>query len=33
MPASQWRKFCTAHVAAPPGVLFELLADMPNYGR
>jgi hypothetical protein len=33
MPTSQWHKFYTSHVAAPPGVLFELLADMPNYGR
>lgn len=33
MPASQWHKFYTSRVAAPPGVLFELLADMPNYGR
>jgi hypothetical protein len=33
MTASQWHKFYTAHVIAPPGVLFELLADMPNYGR
>ena len=31
--ASQWHKFYTAHVAAPPGILFELLADMPGYGR
>jgi hypothetical protein len=33
MPTSQWHKFYDSHVAAPPGVLFELLADMPNYGR
>jgi hypothetical protein len=33
MPTSQWHKFYTSHVAAPPGVLFELLADMPAYGR
>jgi hypothetical protein len=33
MPASQWHKLYTSQVAAPPGVLFELLADMPNYGR
>jgi hypothetical protein len=32
MAVSQWHKFYTAHVAAPPGVLFGLLADMPNYG-
>jgi len=33
MAASQWHKFYTAQVAAPPAVLFGLLADMPNYGR
>jgi hypothetical protein len=33
MPPSQWHKFYTSHVEAPPGVLFELLADMPAYGR
>jgi hypothetical protein len=33
MPASQWHKFYTSHVAAPPDILFELLADMPSYGR
>jgi hypothetical protein len=33
MPASQWHKFYTALVAAPPSVLFGLLADMPHYGR
>jgi hypothetical protein len=33
MPASQWHKLYTSQVAAPPGVLFELLADMPDYGR
>ena len=33
MPASQWHKFYTALVAAPPGALFELLADLPDYGR
>jgi len=33
MPSSQWHKFYIAHVAAPPGVLFGLLADMPGYGR
>ena len=26
-------KLYTSRVAAPPGVLFELFADMPNYGR
>jgi len=33
MPASQWQKIYTAHVAAPPGTVFELLADMTHYGR
>ena len=33
MPASQWHKLYNAQVAAPPGTLFELLADMPEYGR
>ena len=33
MPSSQWHKLYTSHVAAPPGLLFGLLADMPNYGR
>ena len=33
MPVSQWHKLYTAQVTAPPGVLFELLADMPGYGR
>ena len=31
--ACQWHKFCTSVVAAPPGVLFEPLADMPGCGR
>jgi carbon monoxide dehydrogenase subunit G len=33
MAASQWHKFYTVHVGAPPGDLFGLLADLPNYGR
>ena len=33
MPASQWHKFYTASIAAMPDALFDLLADMPNYGR
>jgi hypothetical protein len=33
MPTSQWHKFYTCDVAAPPEVLFGLLADMPSYGR
>ena len=31
--ASQWHKFYTASIATTPDVLFDLLADMPNYGR
>jgi hypothetical protein len=30
---SQWHKFYSATVAAPPDVVFALLSDMPNYGR
>jgi uncharacterized protein YndB with AHSA1/START domain len=30
---SQWHRFYTASIAAPPELLFDLLADMPNYGR
>jgi hypothetical protein len=33
MSRSKWHKFYTSQVAAPPGVLFDLLSDMPNYGR
>lgn len=33
MSASQWHRFYTSKVAASPGVLFDLLADMPNYDR
>jgi hypothetical protein len=33
MSTSQWHKLYTSLVAAPPGDLFELLADMPGYGR
>src|SRR3984893_11131689 len=33
MAVSQWHKWYTSDVAAPPAVLFGLLADMPNYGR
>jgi len=33
MARSQWHKFYAAPVAAPADVLFDLLADMPNYGR
>jgi hypothetical protein len=31
--ASQWHKFYISQVAATPAVLFDLLADMPSYGR
>jgi hypothetical protein len=30
---STWHKLYTADIAAPPALLFGLLADMPNYGR
>lgn len=30
---SQWHRFYAAEVAAPPTVLFDLIADMPHYGR
>ena len=33
MSKSQWHRFYTATVAAPPELLFGLLSDMPNYGR
>jgi hypothetical protein len=33
MSRSQWHKYYSSQVAAPPGVLFDLLSDMPNYGR
>jgi Polyketide cyclase / dehydrase and lipid transport len=33
MPTSHWHKLYTSHVAAPAGTLFDLLSDMPNYGR
>ena len=33
MSTSQWHKFYTATVAAPPERLFELLSDMPRYNR
>jgi hypothetical protein len=33
MAASRWHKLYSAKVAAPPAILFELLSDMPNYGR
>ena len=33
MSGSQWHKLYTATVAAPPEVLFEVLSDLPDYGR
>ncbi len=33
MSKSQWHRFYTAKVGAGPEVVFDLLADMPNYGR
>jgi hypothetical protein len=33
MAKSQWHRFYTAQVAASPQMLFDLLSDLPNYGR
>lgn len=33
MSVSLWHKFYSADIAAPPALLFDLLADMPNYNR
>ena len=33
MGSSQWHKFYASTIAAPPELLFTLLADMPNYGQ
>ena len=33
MATSRWHKLYRSSVAAPPAILFELLSDMPNYGR
>jgi hypothetical protein len=33
MPASHWHKLYTVDVVASPSVVFELIADMPKYGR
>jgi hypothetical protein len=30
---SRWHKLYSSSVAAAPAILFELLSDMPNYGR
>jgi hypothetical protein len=32
MSSSQWHKFYSSQVSAPPALLFRLLSDMPNYG-
>jgi hypothetical protein len=33
MPTSHWHRLYTSHVAAPPALLFGLVADLPHYGR
>jgi hypothetical protein len=33
MATSRWHKLYSSRVGAPPAILFELLSDMPNYGR
>jgi uncharacterized protein YndB with AHSA1/START domain len=33
MATSRWHKLYRATVAAPPSTLFDLLSDLPNYGR
>jgi hypothetical protein len=33
MSHSLWHRFYSSQVAASPGLLFDLLSDMPNYGR
>jgi hypothetical protein len=33
MGKSHWHRFYKANIAAQPRVLFELLSDLPNYGR
>jgi uncharacterized protein YndB with AHSA1/START domain len=33
MARSQWHKFYDSAIAAPPELLFTLLADMPHYGQ
>ncbi|WP_300607782.1 SRPBCC family protein [Trebonia sp.] len=32
MAKTQWHKFYATTISAPPGLLFQLLSDMPNYG-
>ena len=33
MARSQWHKFYVSKITAAPELLFELLSDLPNYGR
>jgi hypothetical protein len=33
MARSQWHKFYSTKIAAQPAMLFELVSDLPNYGR
>lgn len=33
MATSRWHKLYQSRVDAPPALLFDLLSDMPNYGR
>jgi hypothetical protein len=33
MARSQWHQFYASAIAAPPALLFGLLADMPHYGQ
>jgi hypothetical protein len=33
MSSSQWHKLYVSKIAAAPELLFELLSDLPNYGR
>jgi hypothetical protein len=33
MARSQWHEFYACEIAAPPALLFRLLADMPHYGE
>lgn len=33
MSTSRWHRIYSSRIAAPPRLVFELLADLPNYGR
>jgi hypothetical protein len=33
MSSSQWHKYYSANIAAPPRLLFDLLSDMPIYSK